>query len=131
MESSPEADVPKGHEDDASPRVQYVDPRVILANERTLLAWVRTCLAFIGGGLAVTELLGQPDVPGGRRLIGLPLIVAGAVIAGYSHRRWQLRERSLAVGQPLAPSRLPALVSAIVVVVALVALLVAGQTARS
>ena len=47
------------------------------ANERTFLAWERTALGLITAGLAITQLLPSFDFPGGRRLIGLPLIALG------------------------------------------------------
>ena len=50
------------------------DVRFSYANERTFLAWIRTSLGLITAGLAITQLLPPFDVPGGRRLIGLPLI---------------------------------------------------------
>ncbi len=104
-----------------------VDPRVSLANERTLLAWTRTALAFVAGGLAVTQFLDDVDLPGGRRLIGLSLIVTGAVVAVLSHRRWRLRERALAEGRPMGSSVLGWVVTAAVVGVAIVAVFVAAQ----
>jgi inner membrane protein YidH len=60
---------------------QDVDPRFSLANERTFLAWIRTALALISIGLAVTQLLPLFDLPGGRRIIGIPLMVLGIVVA--------------------------------------------------
>ena len=51
-----------------------VDARFSYANERTFLAWNRTALALVTAGLAVTQLLPPFDVPGGRRMIGIPLI---------------------------------------------------------
>ncbi len=98
-----------------------------LANERTLLAWTRTALAFVAGGLAVTELLDDVDVPGGRRLVGVSLIVTGAVVAVLSHRRWRSRERALAEGRPLGRSALGSFVTVAVVAVAILAVFVAAQ----
>ena len=57
------------------------DVRLSFANERTFLAWERTALALITAGLAITQLLPAFDFPGGRRLIGLPLIGLGILIA--------------------------------------------------
>ncbi len=77
------------------------DPRFTFANERTFLAWHRTALAFIGGGLAVTQLLPPFDVTGGRRILGLPLIVLGGLIAFTSYGRWEANQRALRLGQSL------------------------------
>ena len=61
------------------------DPRFTLANERTFLAWSRTALALVAAGLGIVQLLPPfQGVPLGRHLLGVPLIVLGAV-AG--HRR--------------------------------------------
>ena len=57
------------------------DLQLAFANERTFLAWERTALAVITAGLAITQLLPAFDFPGARRLLGLPLIGLGIVIA--------------------------------------------------
>ena len=77
------------------------DPRFTFANERTFLAWHRTALALIGGGLAVTQLLPDFDLPGGRALLGLPLILLGGIIAFTSYGRWAANQRALRLGDPL------------------------------
>ena len=61
------------------------DVQLSFANERTFLAWERTALGLITAGLAITQLLPSFDFPGGRRLIGLPLIGAR-----HPHRRVEL-----------------------------------------
>jgi aldehyde dehydrogenase (NAD+) len=66
---------------------------------------------FVAGGLAVTEVLPEFDVPGGRRLLGLPLIVLGAVIALTSLRRWEDGERAMRLGDPLTHSALQRVVA--------------------
>jgi putative membrane protein len=80
------------------------DYRFSFANERTFLAWIRTALALVGGGVAVSQLLPEFDVPGGGRLLGLPLIALGAVIALTSLRRWEQSERAMRLGDPLTHS---------------------------
>jgi len=77
------------------------DPRFTFANERTFLAWHRTALALIGGGLAVSQLLPEFDLPGGRALLGLPLIVLGGLLAFTSYGRWAANQRALRLGLPL------------------------------
>ena len=63
---------------------------------------------------------------GGRRLIGVPLIVLGAVLAVASYRRWDRNERAMRLGQPLPPSRLSLVVAAGVAAVAVIAAIVAA-----
>jgi putative membrane protein len=77
------------------------DPRFTFANERTFLAWQRTALALIGAGVAVTQVLPAFDLPGGRQVLGLPLIVLGGVVAFTSYGRWAANQRALRRGLPL------------------------------
>ena len=101
------------------------DERFSFANERTFLAWNRTALALVTAGLAITQLLPDFAVAGGRRIIGLPLIALGAVIALLSYREWVANETALRLKAPLPPSRLPLVVSGVVAVTGAVALLFA------
>lgn len=113
-----------------SPTVESVDARFSYANERTFLAWNRTALALITAGLAITQLLPPFQVPGGRRMIGVPLMVLGVVIALSSLRQWRDNERAMVERRPLPSSRLPVLVAIVIgitAVVALILVLVGGQ----
>jgi putative membrane protein len=101
------------------------DVRFSFANERTFLAWIRTSLGLITAGLAITQLLPPFDVPGGRRLIGLPLIALGVVIALVSFRNWQGNEQAMRLGQPLPSSALPKVAAIVVSLVAVVGLVLA------
>ncbi|MFN6121327.1 MAG: YidH family protein, partial [Actinomycetes bacterium] len=80
------------------------DVRFSYANERTFLAWNRTALALVTAGLAVTQLLPPFDVPGGRRMIGLPLIALGTLVSIASLLQGRRNERARRVGVPLPPS---------------------------
>ena len=111
---------------DASPA--EVDARFSYANERTFLAWNRTALALVTAGLAVTQLLPPFDVPGGRRMIGLPLIAAGTLVAIASYFQWQRNERAMAQGAPLPSSILPLVIAVVVGVCAAIALILAAFT---
>jgi len=65
------------------------DPRFTFANERTFLAWSRTALALVVAGLGVVQLLPPfPGVPWGRHVLGVPLIVFGAVVAVAAYSEW-------------------------------------------
>ena len=103
----------RGH-DAEPPAGRDPDPRFTLANERTFLAWTRTSLSFIAAGLAVTELLPDFATETQRRLLGLPLMFLGAVIALTSYRRWRVSEQAMRLAQPLPPSRIPHVVTAVI-----------------
>jgi putative membrane protein len=102
-----------------------IDVRFSYANERTFLAWNRTALALIATGVAATQLLPKFDVTFGRRLLGLPLIALGAVIALTSYSHWQANERAMRRGEPLVPSRIPLILSIGIGVIAVVAVILA------
>ncbi len=99
-----------------------LDARFSFANERTFLAWNRTALAMVTAGLAIAQLLPPFDFAGGRRMIAVPLIVMGTLIAIASFFQWQRNERAMRLGLPLPRSVLPVLVAAVVALSAVVAL---------
>jgi len=103
-----------------------VDARFSYANERTFLAWNRTALALIATGVAATQLLPKFDVTFGRRILGLPLIALGALLALTSYSHWQANERAMRRGEPLVPSRMPLVLSIGIGVVAVVAVVLAA-----
>ena len=101
------------------------DARFTLANERTFLAWSRTALALVAAGLGVVQLLPPfPGVPVGRHVVGIPLIVLGAVIAVAAYADMTRNQRALRRGQPLPRSVLPRLLAATIGGVATVAAIV-------
>jgi len=102
------------------------DVRFSYANERTFLAWNRTALAMVTAGLAITQLLPPFDVPGGRRLIGIPLIAIGTLVAVASFFQWQRNEAAMRAARPLPKSILPVLVAAAVALSAVIALVLAS-----
>jgi putative membrane protein len=101
------------------------DVRFSYANERTFLAWNRTALALVTAGLAITQLLPPFDVPGGRRMIGLPLIFIGTLVSVASFSQWRRNELAMRAHRPLPRSILPKLVAAVVAVSAVIALVLA------
>lgn len=101
------------------------DVRFSYANERTFLAWNRTALALVAAGLAVTSLLPEFEWGYGRRVIGVPLIALGALLALASYRRWEANEKAMRVGAPLTPSRLPVILAAGIGLAAAIAAVVA------
>ena len=87
------------------------DARFTYANERTFLAWNRTALALIATGVAATQLLPKFQVAWGRRILGLPLIALGAILAITSFVNWRSNERAMRRGQPLPRSVMPLVLS--------------------
>jgi putative membrane protein len=98
------------------------DARFTFANERTFLAWTRTALAFVVAGLAIVQLLPPfPGVPWGRRVLGVPLIALGAVIAVVGYIQWAGNQRALRRGTPMPRPVLPRILSVVITAIALVA----------
>jgi inner membrane protein YidH len=101
------------------------DPRFTFANERTFLAWSRTALALVVAGLAIVQLLPPfPGVPVGRHLLGIPLIVLGAVLAVVAYAEWARDQRALRRGEPLPRSILPWILAATIAGMAIIAAIV-------
>jgi putative membrane protein len=101
------------------------DPRFTFANERTFLAWSRTALALVVAGLGVVQLLPPfPGVPWGRHVLGVPLIVFGAVVAVTAYGEWVRSQRALRLGQPLPRSVMPRLLSVVITAIAVIAAVV-------
>ena len=105
------------HETEREPDVRFT-----YANERTFLAWIRTALGLITAGLAITQLLPPFALVGGRRVIGLPLIAVGVVIAIVSLTNWHANERAIRAGLAPPRSALPTITAVVVSVVAVVGL---------
>jgi len=101
------------------------DVRFTYANERTFLAWNRTALALIATGVAATQLLPSFHISFGRRLLGLPLIALGAVLAFASLRQWRANEAAMRRGDPLPSSPMPFVLTVGIVVVGIAAIIIA------
>jgi putative membrane protein len=101
------------------------DPRFTFANERTFLAWSRTALALVVAGLGVVQLLPPfPGVPWGRHVLGVPLIVFGAVVAVTAYSEWVRSQRAMRHSQPLPRSVMPRLMAVVISVMGVVAAVV-------
>ncbi|WP_028639091.1 YidH family protein [Nocardioides sp. URHA0032] len=95
------------------------DPRYSLANERTFLAWVRTALAMMAGGVAL-HALGLPDTDWVRGLLAVLLVALGGAVTLLAMVRWARVERAMRSQQPLPAFSLGYLMTAAVVVGAVV-----------
>jgi putative membrane protein len=114
------AEPPESAGDETEP-----DPRFTFANERTFLAWSRTALALVVAGLGVVQLLPPfPGVPWGRHVLGVPLIVFGAVVAVVAYADWVRSQQAMRLGQPLPRSVMPRLLTAVITIIAVIAAVV-------
>ena len=112
---------PPGSADDGT----EPDPRFTFANERTFLAWSRTALALVVAGLGVVQLLPPfPGVPWGRHVLGVPLIVFGAIVAVVAYGEWVKSQRALRRAQPLPRSVMPRLLTVVITAIAVIAAVV-------
>jgi len=102
------------------------DVRFTYANERTFLAWNRTALALIATGVAATQLLPRLQIAWGRRMLGIPLIALGAIVAADSFRHWRANETAMRRGEPLPRSLTPFVLAAGVVAVGVLAAVLAS-----
>jgi putative membrane protein len=101
------------------------DPRFTFANERTFLAWSRTALALVVAGLGIVQLLPPfPGVPWGRHVLGVPLIVFGAIVAVTAYSEWTRSQRAMRHGLPLPRSVMPTILTAIIATMAVVSAIV-------
>lgn len=111
---------PRGSDGDAEETEP--DARFTFANERTFLAWHRTALALVVAGLAIVQLLPPfPNVPLGRHLLAIPLIVLGGGLSIGSHVEWTRRQRALRRGEPMPRSVLPRVLAVSITALAVVA----------
>ncbi len=97
------------------------DYRFSLANERTFLAWIRTGLALIAAGLAVAQFLSPLPVPYLREVLAILPIAIGSGCALRAIDHWIRCEIAMRKGEPLPPSRFPAMVALVVAVSAALA----------
>jgi putative membrane protein len=98
------------------------DYRFTLANERTFLAWIRTALALLAGGVAVIQLVPNFELPAGRHLLGIPLVLLSIAVSLSAYRHWAIGERAMRLNRPLPVSLLPALLGGAVSLISVIAL---------
>jgi inner membrane protein YidH len=76
----------------------------------------------VTAGLAIIQLLPAfPGVPWGRRIIGIPLILLGAVVVIVGYLEWMANQRALRHGEPVGRSRLPWIMTVTIAAVGLLA----------
>jgi putative membrane protein len=76
-------------------------------------------------GLGIVQLLPPfPGVPIGRHLLGVPLIVLGAVLAVVAYAEWVRNQRALRHGEPMPRSIIPWVLAATIAGMAVVSAVV-------
>jgi putative membrane protein len=77
--------------------------------------------------VAAAQLLPEFHLVGGRRLLGLPLIALGAVVAVTSYRTWVVNQRAMRAHRPLPRSPMPLVLSIGIGIVAVIAVVLAAS----
>ena len=76
-------------------------------------------------GLGIVQLLPPfPGVPAGRHLLGVPLIVLGAVLAVVAYIEWVRNQRALRRGDSLPKSVMPWILAATIAGMAVISAIV-------
>ncbi len=106
--------------------VEEVEPdvRFTFANERTFLAWNRTALALLATGVAASEFLPRHHFLGGPRVLGIPLILLGCLVAVTSLLHWRANELAMRRKQPLPKSHMPLVLAIGIGVMAVIAAII-------
>ncbi len=111
-----------------NPRIR--NRRVHMANERTFLAWIRTSIAVISVGFLITRFAAwlrmngvqEPAEPSGQlsrsMIVGVAMMVIGAIIAALAAWRYHVVNRDIEAGQVTADRGLVILVTVLVILLA-------------
>ena len=112
---------PEDEDEDAGTADEEREPdyRFTLANERTFLAWLRTSLSLLAAGVAIVQLVPAFAIPGARAVTGGLLAALAVVAAGSGVLRWRSVETAIRRNRPLPAQRVPWVLAAGLVVLAL------------
>jgi len=76
-------------------------------------------------GLGIIQLLPPfPGVPWGRHVLGVPLIVFGAIVAVTAYSEWVRSQRAMRHGQPLPRTLMPKILAVLICLMAVVSAVV-------
>ena len=73
-----------------------------------------------GLGVVLLKLPPFPGVPWGRHVLGVPLIVFGAVVAVAAYSEWVRCQRAMRIGQPLPQSMMPRVLTVVIALLAII-----------
>jgi len=92
-------DVARATDGGGSDRADEVEPdyRFTLANERTFLAYERTAIGLVAASVAVLQIFDGWD----HVLLGVALLIAGAVASIGGYRRFRAADAAIRAGEPL------------------------------
>lgn len=96
------------------------DARFTLANERTFLAWIRTALGLVAAAVGLEAFAPHVAPDAVRTPLVAGLLVVAAALAGYAFRRWLTVEGAMRTGRALRGSPATLVLSALVVLAAVV-----------
>jgi putative membrane protein len=96
------------------------DVRFLLANERTLLAWLRTSITLQAGGVGILHFVPSLNLSG---LIGVVLILLGALAGAAGYLRYQAADQAIRAGELPPRGRAP---QSLAIAVAVLAVLLLG-----
>lgn len=116
-------------------------PNDHMANERTFLAWIRTSIGIMGFGFVVVkfslftrELASAvttgtvSHTPGASRIVGILLVVVGALILLLSYLRYEKIKKQLEQGLYYHSSAFNRLITGILILVSILLIIYLMQT---
>lgn len=112
---------------------ELLDPqmvRTVLANDRTFLAWMRTSLALVAAGVAVSKILPPLEIIGGRRVLGVIIVLLGAATGSAAFIRWRDNDQLIRAGRGIKRGREPQVMAAIMGLAVTVGFIIVVVTAR-
>lgn len=96
------------------------DYRFSLANERTFLAWIRTALALLAGGVLLDQFASTLQLRSVLVGLAVALSLLSALLAAGAYQRWKINEIAMRHDRALPGSLMLPLLSAGMLLVAVV-----------
>lgn len=115
-------------------------PNDHLANERTFLAWIRTSIGIMGFGFVVVKFslfakaftsaitTGMANSPDDSRLVGILLVVVGALMLLFAYFRYEKTKQHMEQGVYTHSSSFIKLITGVLILVSIVLIIYLIQT---